>query len=151
MQRDFISGLFWLFLGIALSIWSSTYEVGTPTEPQTGFMPFALGMLLVAFSLVLLIGAAKQRKEAIRKQSVILTGNWKKSAWTLLVLLVTGIFFEELGYLIAFFVLSLVLMFIAGLKGWKRLTLIALCTAMGIYVCFVLLLKQPLPTGLLGI
>jgi uncharacterized oligopeptide transporter (OPT) family protein len=146
-----MSGLFWLFFGVALCISSSTYEVGTLAEPKTGFMPFALGALLIAFSLLLLIGAIRLRKEALRKQAAVFTGNWKKSAWTLLVLLVTGIFFEELGCLIAFFVLSLALMFIAGLKDWKRLTLIALCTALGIYVCFVLLLKQPLPTGLLGI
>jgi putative tricarboxylic transport membrane protein len=151
MQRDFLSGLFWLFLGIALCISSSTYEVGTLTEPKTGFMPLALGLVLIALSFVVVIGAIRLRKEALRKRVVMFTGSWKKSAWTLLVLLATGIFFEELGYLIAFFILSLTLMFIAGLKDWKRLTLIAFCTAIGIYVCFVLLLKQPLPTGLLGI
>ncbi len=151
MQRDVIGGLFWLFFGVGLCIWSSRYEVGTLTEPKTGFMPLTLGVLLVLFSLVVVIQATKLSKRGFRKQAAMLTENWGKSAWTLLVLLVIGIFFEELGYLIAFFLLSLLLMFIAGLKGWIRLTVIALGTVLGIYLCFVLLLKQPLPTGLLGI
>lgn len=151
MKPDLISGLFWLFFGVALCIWSSTYEIGTATQPKTGFMPLALGVLLIGFSLVLIVGAIRSRAEAHWRQVAMFTGNWKKAVWTLVVLLVTGLFFERVGYLITFLFMSLVLMLIAGLRSWKRLTLIAFCTALGIYICFVLLLKQPLPTGLLGV
>jgi hypothetical protein len=58
---------------------------------------------------------------------------------------------EKVGYLLTFFFLSMFLMIIAGLKSWKQIALVAFFTALGVYIFFVLLLKQPLPTGFLGV
>ncbi|MBP1730973.1 MAG: Tripartite tricarboxylate transporter TctB family [Deltaproteobacteria bacterium] len=151
MQRDLISGLFWLGIGILLSIWSWTYQIGTLTQPGPGFLPLALGGLVTLFSLVLIVSTSKSRDQGARKTVSLTSGHWKKVLGTILVLLMAGLFFEKIGYLLTFFFLSLLLMVIAGLRSWKQIVLVAVFTALGIYLCFVLLLKQPLPTGLLGV
>lgn len=150
MRSDLVSGLFWLGIGLLLSIWSWTYQIGTLTQPGPGFLPLALGALVTLFSLVLIGSTLKSREPGAGKSVSLFAGHWKKVLGTILVLLVAGFFFEKVGYLLTFFFLSLLLMIIAGLRSWKQILLVSFFTALGVYLCFVLLLKQPLPTGLLG-
>ena len=149
MRRDLISGFFWLCTGILLSLWSLAYKAGTFREPGPGLLPLLLGGLVTLLSLAL-IGSAMRTKTA-RGSGPLLEKGWGRAAATVLVMLAAAVFFEKIGYLLTFFFLSLVLMVIGGLRGWKKILLIAVLVTAGIYVCFVLLLKQPLPRGPLGI
>ena len=149
---DGISGLFWLFIGLGLSIWSLTYETGRLTQPGPGFLPLALGIILVLLSLILLLA---QLKRPSRKKPIVSSlpraRGWKKVVYTVLVLAVAGFFFEKVGYLLTFFFLIVLLMKGVGSQGWKRVFLIAVLATLGVHVVFVLLLKQPLPRGYLGV
>jgi hypothetical protein len=80
-----------------------------------------------------------------------LFGGWKKVAYTGLVLTLGACFLERIGYLLTFFLLVILLMRGAGSRSWKKILLVAFCSALGIYLVFVLLLEQPLPRGILGI
>jgi hypothetical protein len=80
----------------------------------------------------------------------MLPERWLNLAVTVLVLLVAVFLFEKVGYLLIFFVLSLVLPLLAGQITLKRSFLFAVVSAAGVYIIFVWLLKQPLPTGFLG-
>ncbi len=147
-HRDLIGGLFWLAVGILLSFLSTQYTVGNIVEPGPGFLPLILGILLIFLALVLLIGARMSSSEG--KVASSGGGGWKRVSYAVLVLIVTAFFFEKVGYLITFFLLMLLLMIGAGGQSWKRIFVTALCSAVGVYVVFVLLLEQPLPRGLLG-
>jgi hypothetical protein len=151
MQRDLISGLFWLGIGLLLSIWAWTYQIGTLTQPGPGFLPLALGGLVTLFSLVLICSTLKSRVRGTGETVALFAGHWRRVLGTIVVLILAGFFFEKVGYLLTFFFLSLLLMIIAGLRSWKQILLVSFFTALGVYLCFVLLLKQPLPTGLLGV
>jgi len=151
LKRDLISGIFWLCIGLGLCIWSSAYPIGTLTQPGSGFLPFGLGALVTLFSIILIGSSAKSKAETGEKSVPLSMGRWKKVVSTILVLVIAGLFFEKVGYLLTFFFLSLFLMIIAGLRSWRQIVLIAFFTTLGIYLCFVLLLKQPLPTGFLGV
>jgi hypothetical protein len=78
-------------------------------------------------------------------------GGWKKVVYTVLVLVLAIFFFEKAGYLITFFLLIMLLMRGAGPQSWKKILLVAIFSTLGIYIVFVLLLKQPLPRGFLRI
>ena len=149
---DTISGLFWFFVGLGLSIWSLTYETGRLTQPGPGYLPLALGIILTVLSLILLLG---QRKRAPGKKQIVSSSSrgsgWKKVVYAVLVLAVTAFFFEKVGYLITFFVLIVLLMKGAEAQSWKRILLTAVLATLGIYIVFVLLLQQPLPRGYLGV
>jgi hypothetical protein len=153
-HRDTVSGLFWLVIGLGLSIWSLTsYEIGRLTQPGPGYLPLALGIILILLSLILLIG--HMRKASKTKQTVSPfsgSGGWKRVIYAVLVLIVTGFFFETVGYLLTFFLLIVLLMKgAAEPQTWRRIVLTALLTTLGVYLIFVLLLEQPLPRGFLGV
>jgi hypothetical protein len=151
LKRDLVSGIFWLCIGLLLSVWAYTYHIGMLTQPGPGFLPLALGGLITLFSIVLIGSALKRATEEGETSASMFGGRWKKVLSTILVLVVAGLFFEKVGYLLTFFFLSMFLMIIAGLKSWKQIALVAFFTALGVYIFFVLLLKQPLPTGFLGV
>ncbi len=146
-HRDLMSGLFWLAVGILLTVLSTSYTVGNIVEPGPGFLPLILGILIIFLSLIVLIGARKSSSEGNVASSG--EGGWKRVSYAVLVLIVLAFFFEKIGYLITFFLLMLLLMIGAGGQSWKRILLTALFSAVGVYVVFVLLLEQPLPSGLL--
>jgi len=151
-HSDTISGLFWLFIGLGLSVWSLTYETGRLTQPGPGYLPLALGIILILLSLILLVG---QRKRASGKKQTVFSSpdgrGWKKVVYTVLILAVAAFFFEKVGYLITFFVLIVLLMKGVGSQSWKRILLTAILATLGVYIVFVLLLDQPLPRGYIGV
>ena len=149
---DLISGIFWLTVGLLLSLWSIRYQIGNLINPGSGFFPFLLGILLIFLSLVLLIGQTK--KLSLPTETISYSTPWvgsKKVAYTSLILLLATFLFEKIGYLLTIFLLIIFLMYGAGSRGWKTILFIAFFSAMGVYLVFVLLLKQLYPLGLLGI
>jgi hypothetical protein len=148
-HRDLISGIFWLAVGMILSLWSTRYPIGSLVEPGPGFLPLGLGILLILLSLIVLFGTRKSSPTAKGPSPSSAGGGWKKVAYTVLVLVLAAFFFEKVGYLITFFLLVMLLMAGAGRQSWKRILLVALLSAAGVYLVFVLLLEQPLPRGIL--
>jgi len=148
----FISPIFWLAVGILLSLWSTSYQIGSFFQPGPGLYPLVLGILLIFLSLVLLFD---QIKKALPRMQISAAsfphGGWKKVVYTVLILVLTIFFFEKAGYLITFFLLIMLLMRGAGPQSWKKILLVAIFSTLGIYIVFVLLLKQPLPRGFLRI
>jgi hypothetical protein len=152
-HRDSASGVFWLVIGIGLSVWTLTsYEVGKLTQPGPGYLPLALGIILILLSLILLVGQMKKTPGA--GQAVLPaagSGGWKRVVYTVLVLIVAAFFLERVGYLLTFFFLIVLLMKGVERQSWKRILLTALLTTVCVYVVFVLLLEQQLPRGFLGV
>jgi hypothetical protein len=150
---DFVSGLFWLIVGLLLSIWSLTYEIGILTRPGPGYLPLALGIIIILLSLILLFGHWKKRASPTKQTALSSPthSRWKKMVYTVVVLLATGFFFETLGYLITIFLLIALLMMGAEPQSWKKALITAFLTTLGVYLIFVLLLEQPLPRGFLGV
>jgi hypothetical protein len=151
--RDIAGGLFWLFFGLGLSIWTLTsYEIGSLTQPGPGYLPLALGIILLILSLILLVGQMKKTPSAGKAVlPIVRSGSWKRAAYTVLVMIVAAFFFEQVGYLLTFFFLIVLLMMGAERQSWKRIILTALLTMVGVYVVFILLLQQQLPRGFLGV
>ena len=104
-RREITSSLFWMIVGLILTVWSATYPLGNLAQPGTGFLPLGLGVLLLIFSTVLLVrafkmAAAKEEKEKVR----MLPERWPSLATTVLVLIACVFLFEKVGYLLIFFV-----------------------------------------------
>lgn len=148
---DLTGGIFGLVIGLLLSIWSMSYKIGSFVQPGPGLYPLVLGMLLIFFSIIFLIQGIRS-SAAMRKMSLFpISGGWKKVAYTVLILLLATFFYETIGYLLTFFLFMMLLMKGAGSQTWKRALLVAFFSALGVYLVFVLLLRQPLPRGFLGV
>ncbi len=139
------SGIFWLIIGFLLSIWSMSYEIGSFKEPDSGFLPLGVGLLLIVFSLILIVQSKKSSSLSQTGSPLFLPGRWKKVAYTISVLLFCTFLFERIGYLATIFLLIFLSGRGTGLQSWRKAFLFALLSTIGVYVIFVLLLKQPLP------
>jgi putative tricarboxylic transport membrane protein len=149
---DLVSGIFWGILGLLFSIWSFTYQLWSLNQPGPGLFPLLLGILLIFLSFLLLLSQVK--KHLPNKEKTLpfsMPGGWKKVVYTIIVLLFAIFLFEKIGYLLTFFLLMISLGLGEKLQSWKVTLLVALFSALGVYLIFVLLLKQELPRGLLGI
>jgi putative tricarboxylic transport membrane protein len=148
---DFFSGIFWLCFGLLLSFWSTCYQIGSVVQPGAGFLPLILGILMILLSILLLVKAKGASRATKMPASSSLPGGWKKVAYTVSIMLLATFLFEFLGYLLTFFLLLILLMRGTGPQKWRKTLLVSSFSAFIIYLIFVLLLKQPLPKGLLGI
>jgi hypothetical protein len=148
---DFVSGIFWIAIGILLTLWSTRYEFGSIIQPGPGFLPLTLGILLIFLSIILLGQTIKSSLNGQTITAPSARGAWKKVAYAVLILLLASFMFEKIGYLLTIFLMIILLMCEAALRSWKTILLVAFISAIGVYLVFVLLLKQPLPHGLLRI
>ena len=112
--RDFYAGLMFMAFGLAAIVLSGSYPVGEASRMGPGYMPRALGMLLLVFGAVLgLKGFASSDEEQP-------TWNWRP---LFIVLLAVGLFSlaaKWLGVIAA----SIVLIFVASAASrefrWKE-------------------------------
>ncbi len=51
-EKDFISGLFFIALGVAFAWGATGYDVGTASEMGPGYFPFALGVILTVLGVL---------------------------------------------------------------------------------------------------
>jgi hypothetical protein len=150
MRGDFIAATFWLVTGVLLSIWAATYSLGSLFRPGPGFVPLILGVLLIFFSLILL-GKSKKSDAGTSAPFDSSSGRLKKVAYTVLILILAAFAIERMGYLLTLFLLVALLMRGVEPQSWRATLLTAFFSALGIYLVFDLLLKQPLPRGFLRI
>ena len=149
---DLLGGIFWLAIGLLLTVWSSTYSFGEVNKPGPGFFPFCLGVLLILLATILLAKAHKASSVSPKSASdSVMFGEWKRVVLVVVVLLAASFLFEKLGYLITLFAMVLLSMRGGGgPQSWKKIFLVSVLATVSVYLVFVLLLKQLLPNGILG-
>jgi Na+/melibiose symporter-like transporter len=151
-HQNLIGGIFWLMIGLLLSVWSTRYRIGGLLQPGPGFLPFILGLILIILSLFLLMRGVKEYITAAQEAPIpSLSRGWTKVAYTVLILLLATFLFEKIGYLFTISLLIFFLMWGVTSKTWRTILLVALLSTLCIYFLFVLLLKQQLPRGPLGV
>ena len=135
-----------LLLFACAILWGSfLMSAGTSGAPGPGFFPRALGALLAAVSVGLLIRA--QRLEPAADVTVAL--GHRDIALTLLALAGFGLVFERAGYLLSATLFLLVLLRAFAKRGWLGSLAAAVAIALVSYYFFVKLLGVMLPAGLL--
>lgn len=142
---DVIGGLALCALSIAAGIGSVSLRIGSPTEPQSGFFPFAGSILLFVFSVVIilqgLLGPQKEREAA---------GEAGRPTALVLVMTVLVAALNPLGYVVSTFIASGFILRIMGVKSWRVLIITGLCLSVGTYLLFDKLLGVDLPVGFLA-
>ena len=149
-HSDLIVKIIWLVIGLLLSVGAYLYPIGSIVQPGSGFFPFIMGLLLIFLSLILLLSGRAKNATSNSQEAQPLFGKWKEVGFTILIMLLATFFFEMLGYLITLFLLTFILMFKSRTLNWKKILFITIGSVAGIYIVFVLLLKQNLPVGLLN-
>lgn len=150
-HRDIISSLFWGALGLAISWEGYRLEVGTLSEPGSGFMFFWVGLFMVGLALGILFQALKQKAESGELKEVFWTDiRLTKIAAVLIALIVYAYIFTFLGFLISTFLLMVFLFKAVEPQTWPKALLASVITTLAAYLIFRIWLGSQLPQGLLG-
>ena len=147
-------GVVWIFLGLTISIWSSTFPFGGLKSPGPGYLPFMLGLLLVILGIILLLTAMLRTEGGSRKPIAPLIPDGPgltRVALTLGSMALSVAVFEYLGFVLTAFFLILFLMRTVHPQKWSVALFYAFVTALSSFIVFRLLLKTSLPKGLMGL
>ena len=123
---------------------------GNLRVPQTGFFPRALGILLVLLALGELLRALRHSEPVLSMEKIAGEG-WIRIGATLATMLGFALVLEWLGFLLATFLLMVLLLRAIEAPRWPKVFVVALVTALLSYGLFAYLLGVPLPAGILGI
>lgn len=147
-KYDFLSSIFLLAVSLAICAGSLPLEVGTITAPGSGFFPLFTGLVLCFFSILILMQSGKAGGEPVRFWAP--DTNKKNIFLTSLFILFYALLLERLGFIgttILFFLL--VSRFVSGHR-WSTAVFFALVTSLATYFVFTILLRAPLPPGIVG-
>jgi putative tricarboxylic transport membrane protein len=155
---DLIGSALLVALGVAFAIGGTGYGVfGEGSRIGPGFMPFAAGVLLVVFGVVIGVEAALGRVPSRPPQNMQegdAEGDEEGSGRTVAVafglMLVTVLLIPVLGFLLSFGLLILALVTFVEREGWLRGILLSVSAIAVTWLTFVVLLEIPLPPGIFG-
>jgi len=142
---DVFTGFFFLCLGIWASIGGLRLHVGDLTVPQAGFFPFWAGATLTVLSAILLFQAWSGRSTGTEAFGTL----WRPIAMIAGLIAYVAIL-SSAGYIIATFILSMILLRILDTRRWWVMAVVALIIALGSYTLFDTLLGERLPRGILS-
>ena len=146
-------GIFWILLGLTISIWSATFPFGGLKAPGPAFLPLACGLVLIFLGLILLLEVRVGKTDSPVKPSERLFPQGAagmRVALTLGVMLLSAILLVPLGFVLTVFFLILFLMRAIQPQKWSVAVFYAFVSAGGALIVFKVLLKAQLPGGFLG-
>lgn len=152
-KADAVVAIFWILLGLTISIWSATFPFGGWEAPGPGFLPLFLGLILILLGSILFFVTIKRKEGSPMATFASLIPDraaFIRVALTLGGMLVSAALFEYLGFVLTVFFLILFLMRAIQPQKWIVAVLYALLSAFGSFVLFKVLLNTTLPRGFLG-
>ena len=148
MRRLKSGFLFVLTLGSIFYLYSAfQMDIGTVNEPNTGFIPVILGVITLIVSLLLLIITYKDADEKIF-ENIARQDKLRLLGYIIITIAFVPVF-EMLGTIVAIFLLVFSLNKMSGAKGWLSPVLLALVSAIVVFMVFYMGLDVPLPQGIL--
>ncbi len=149
-RADQITGIITLIFGAAVMEGSRRMPPSNTFGPGAGFMPFWLGLLMAAFSIMLIVNSTRQPVKSGggfpfptgRPVLAILETVGGLAAFIL--------FIETLGFLISTALLTAFLLRVVERERWLTTATVAVANAIGLYIVFQVLLGAGLPKNFLG-
>lgn len=141
-QRDFVSGLMFLVVGVAFAWGATEYSFGTSARPGPGYFPFGLGILLAILGGVVLFKALTLESEGGDPIGDIA---WRPLIVIVAAVAVFGVALPRLGLACA---LPLLIMMsaVAGKEfRWRDVLISSVVLTVGSWALFILGLKLTIP------
>jgi putative tricarboxylic transport membrane protein len=143
------AGFFWLGLGAFVTFAGRDLGTGTLAAPGSGFLVFWAGLLMCAFALAIVAGAARHGGPALGSL-------WAGTRWGKVLLVIASLaayaaLLDTLGFLLATVPLMLVLLRAVDPVRWRVALPLALLATLGIWWVLKRLLLIQLPAGVFEI
>ncbi len=152
-KRDAVMAVLFVLLGLTITLWSATFPFGNWEDPGPGFVPFALGLVVILLGGILFFQAITRKERGSQSPSQPLIPKraaFIRVASTLGGMLLSAAVFLHLGFILTTFFLILFMMRSIQPLKWRVTLFYGLISAFGSFVLFQLLLKTPLPRGPFG-
>ena len=152
-KRDLGMAVFWVLLGITISIGSSRFPFGGLAHPGPAYFPGGLGLVITIFGVIVFFQARKAREEGGVKPSAPPSPNraaTRRVVFCLAGMTLSAVLFETLGFVLTMFLMILFMMRTIAPQKWKTALFYSVVSALGSLFVFKVLLKTQLPGGLLG-
>jgi len=146
-KRNILSALALLALSLAVGLTASTFPLGDLRRIGPGFFPLVLASLLGIFSLALLLSSLGKREERAPSHW---PRRWLGIVSVLAALFAYGFFLKFLGFALATFLFSLVLLKYGYPDKWMIPLGGALATTLFSLLVFKYWLGTPFPGGWIG-
>jgi len=150
MVKDSISSIFLLCVGVIYLVLSTSYQAGSMANPQSGFLPRIIGLIIVCFSLFLLISSLR-RPDKKEKLNSLWKGLDKKTSISALMalgsIIVYLLIIEKVGFSIAS---AALVWFLGWMMGGSKQVLniiLGIVSSALAYWLFWVLMRVPIPLG----
>jgi hypothetical protein len=149
MKKEIAMPVFWIVLGLVISIWSATFPFGELKDPGPALLPLACGLILIILAGILFLQSRKAKVQSAARLFPRGAAG-RRVALALGGILASAILLEPLGFSVTVFFLVLFLMRTVRPQKWSFAAFYAFVCAGGAFVVFKVLLKSQLPEGFLG-
>jgi putative tricarboxylic transport membrane protein len=147
-NNDQRSSLFWLAIGLAVAFYSRNYDLGTPSSPGPGFLPFLSGAAIAVLALVVFFQQIPKKRDTLK--SLWAHKKWPAVPIVMASLVVYAVVLNYLGFILDTFLLTAFLLRVMEPLRWNKVLAGATGATAGSYAVFHLWLEAQLPAGLLG-
>ena len=132
-QKDFVSGLMFVAVGLIFSYIATTYNMGTSAKMGPGFFPFWLGLVLALLGAIVTMSATSKKapKDTIAKL------DWPSVLWVTGSVVLFGVVLAYLGLVLSLFVLVFISAMASHEFHWKGTIVNAVILNLIAYVAFV--------------
>ncbi|MBN2437782.1 MAG: tripartite tricarboxylate transporter TctB family protein [Deltaproteobacteria bacterium] len=145
---DQYSSLFWFIVGIAITLSSLKYGIGSLSQPGAGFITFFPGIIISLLSAVLFISSGKDHDNVSGLRDLWVGFDIKHVAFTILLLLVYILAFKPVGFVLSTFILLFVLFRLKSSYNLRIILVMSVVVTIVSYMIFALLLRTQLPKGI---
>ena len=152
-QKDLISSIALLAVGIIYAGLSLRLPFWSGTGPQEGFFPLSIAAIMIGMSLFILVQSLpsnpplrperrgeEPENEVFNRSRVLAYGIW---------MTLYAVLFEKVGFLMTSILFLVLIMKHTEKQSWKMTISIGAASILGSYLLFVYFLGVPLPKGLM--
>jgi putative tricarboxylic transport membrane protein len=148
--RDTQSALFWMLIGAGVAYAGYDLELGTATEPGSGFMLFWVGLIMIGLAAIVLANALRTPSDAA-PAPIVAPGRAVPLIGVVVVLVVYAYVLGWLGFIVSTVLLLIFLFKAIEPQRWSIAIGGAVVTAVLAYLLFSVYLGAQLPKGVFEI
>lgn len=155
MKREMIGNIFFIVLSIIVCVYSIKINIGSVSNPGSGFLPFVSAIFFGTLSVILIIKLSIFKKSQQREtcsefvEQKRFTKSRKRIIFVILSLSVYIIMMPKLGYLISTFLLMVFLFGFTRQMKWYLVLIYSFSVVLISYLVFEIWLSCQFPRGVL--
>ncbi|KZE33654.1 tripartite tricarboxylate transporter TctB family protein [Chelatococcus daeguensis] len=154
VKSDIIIGFILTMLGVAVILHAQSFPAIPGQEYGAAVFPVLIAGALAICGILLAFGAWRRRASLAavgleHSMAGITSAGWTKGLATIALVVGYCLFADRIGFIPAMAIVLMVGMLMLGVRWWVAL-LVSAATILVIYQLFVVLMRVPLPRGLLA-